>query len=91
VAPHRSFNVTREDRTRIHNIIVGQHSIPRTERPDFDLQVGTVVPRSVRLVALPPEILTFEPEWSGLEYFLVSDEIVIVDPATMEIVTVVED
>jgi hypothetical protein len=29
-----------------------------------------------------------EPEWRGFEYFLVGDEIVVVDPATLEIVAV---
>ena len=48
-----------------------------------------MVPRGkVKLVALPSTIVEIEPSWRGFEYFLVGDEIVVVDPATLRIVAV---
>ena len=38
---------------------------------------------------LPSTIVEIQPAWRGFEYFLVGDEIVIVDPATLRIVAVI--
>jgi hypothetical protein len=40
-------------------------------------------------MAVPTTIVAIEPTWRGFEYFLVGDEIVIVDPRTLEIVAVI--
>jgi len=85
-----SANITPEQRTRIHDIIIKEHSAPRLDHVDFSLSVGTVVPRSVRLIAVPRVILEIEPEWRGFVYFLVGDEIIIVNPRSMEIVAVLD-
>jgi hypothetical protein len=54
------------------------------------VHVGTVVPRGkVKFVAVPSTIVEIQPAWRGFEYFLVGDEIVIVDPATLRIVAVI--
>jgi hypothetical protein len=31
-----------------------------------------------------------EPEWRGFEYFMIGDQMVIVDPRSMEIIAIVE-
>ena len=84
-----SANLSTEQRTKIHSIIVGEHNAPRVAHVDFNVSVGTVVPRgSVRFVPLPSTIVEIEPSWRGYEYFLVGDQIVVVDPATLRIVAV---
>jgi hypothetical protein len=35
-------------------------------------------------------IIEIEPAWRGYQYFLVGEEIVVVDPNTLEIVAVIE-
>ena len=63
---------------------------PRAGRVDFDVRVGVVVPREkVKFVAVPSSIVGIQPAWRGFEYFLVGNEIVIVDPATLRIVAVI--
>ena len=85
-----SVNLTTEQRTKIHSIIVSERSAPRVAHVDFDVRVGTVVPRGkVKFVAVPSTIVEIQPAWRGFEYFLVGDEIVIVDPATLRIVAVI--
>jgi hypothetical protein len=85
-----NVNLTTEQRTKIHSIIVSERSAPRVARADFDVRVGTVVPREkVKFVPLPSTIVEIQPAWRGFEYFLVGDEIVIVDPATLRIVAVI--
>jgi hypothetical protein len=85
-----TVNLTPEKRTRIHEVFIKERRAPRVERVDFDLAVGAAVPRSVRIVAVPRDIIEIEPEWRGYEYFMVGDQIVIVNPRSMEIVAVLD-
>jgi Protein of unknown function (DUF1236) len=83
-------SLTPEKRTRIHEVIVKERNAPRVSSPNFDVSVGTRVPRTVRFVALPQTIVEIEPAWRGFEYFMVGNEIVIVDPRSLEIVAVID-
>src|SRR5215472_1898475 len=85
-----NVNITSEQRTQIHVVIVNERSAPRVSSVNFNLSVGTRVPRDVRIATLPARIVTIEPRWRGYEYFMVGEQIVIVNPRTMEIVAVVE-
>ena len=85
-----NVNITSEQRTQIHEVIVNERSAPRVSSVNFNLSVGTRVPRDVRIATLPARIVTIEPRWRGYEYFMVGEQIVIVNPRTMEIVAVVE-
>jgi hypothetical protein len=93
-APNRGSNVsvdiTPEKRTRMHEVFLGARNAPRVDHVDFDLAVGTPVPRSVRFVPVPQQIVAIEPEWRGYDYFFVADRIVIVDPRSMEIVAIID-
>ena len=84
-----SVNLSPEQRTKIHQVIVSDRNAPRLARVDFQLNVGVAVPRSVKLAPVPTTIVEIQPSWRGYEYFLVGDQIVIVNPRTMEIVAVV--
>ena len=85
-----SVNLTTEQRTKIHSTIIAERSAPRIEHADFDVRVGTVVPRGkVKFAPLPSSIVEIEPVWRGFEYFLVGDEIVVVNPNTLHIVAVI--
>jgi hypothetical protein len=90
VGSRANVNLTTEQRTRIHEVIVSERSAPRVDRVDFDVRVGTHVPRTVRFAPLPSRIVEIQPAWRGYDYFMVREEIVVVDPRTMEIVAVIE-
>jgi hypothetical protein len=85
-----TVDLTPEKRTRIHEVIVQQRNAPRVSSPNFDISIGTRVPRAVRFAALPRTIVEIEPEWRGLGYFMVGDRMAIIDPRSMEIVAIVE-
>jgi hypothetical protein len=53
---------------------------------DFSIRVGVHVPESVHLYSLPAEVIEIVPKYSGYSYFVVNDQIVIVQPETHEIV-----
>lgn len=84
-------NVTTKQRTEIRSKLVGQSSGARLKRSDvhFSLSVGTKVPHSVHVRDLPADIVEIVPAYRGYKYVLVGDEIVIIDPATLEIVAVI--
>jgi hypothetical protein len=79
--------LTTEQRTRISTVIRDQHVAP-VGNVNFAISVGTRVPREIGFHPLPQEIVTIYPDWRGYEFFLVRDEIVVVDPRTLEIVAV---
>lgn len=78
-----------EQRTTIRTSITKQKVKPVTN-VNFSISVGTRVPRTVAFHPLPAEVITIYPAWRGYEFFLVNDEIVVVNPRTLEIVAVIE-
>jgi Protein of unknown function (DUF1236) len=84
-----SVQLSEDQRSRFKTII-GKERGPRLGgNVNFDVTVGTRIPRNVHVVVLPEEIVRIVPEYRGYEYFLVGDEIVIVDPSTLEIVAII--
>jgi uncharacterized protein DUF1236 len=78
-----------EQRTKITTVIRSQHVQP-LNNVNFSISVGTRVPRGVSFHPLPAEVVTVYPEWRGYEFVLVGDQIVVIDPRTLEIVAVIE-
>jgi hypothetical protein len=71
--------LTTEQRTRIRQTVLAGGNVPRASNVNFALSVGTTVPTSVRVVEISPVLLEIHPEWRGHMYFVVGDEIIIVD------------
>ena len=65
-------------------------SAPSVTNVNFNVTVGTVVPRTVRIAPLPATLIEIEPTWRGYMYFVYEDEIIIVEPGTLRIVAVLE-
>jgi hypothetical protein len=78
-----------EQRTKITTVIKDQHIAPVTN-VNFSISVGTRVPRDVSFHPLPAEIVTVYPDWRGYEFILVRDQIVVIDPASLQIVAVID-
>jgi hypothetical protein len=78
-----------EQRTRITTVLRDQHVAP-VANVNFSISVGTRVSRDVEFHPLPAEIVTIYPDWRGYEFILVRDQIVVIDPRTLEIVAVLE-
>src|SRR5215475_6550091 len=71
--------LTTEQRTKIRQTVLTGGNVPRATNVNFSVSVGTVVPTSVRVVAVPTVILDIHPQWRGYMYFVVNDQIIIVD------------
>jgi hypothetical protein len=81
--------LTTEQRAKIRTVVKEQ-KVQSPSSVNFAVSVGTIVPRSMTLYPVTPEFITINREWRGFEYFLIGDQIVIVNPRTLEIVAVVE-
>jgi hypothetical protein len=78
-----------QQRTQIRDAIINARGAPRVGSVDFDMNVGTVVPRGhLHLVRVPQTLVRIDPGWRGFLYFVYNDEVVIVDPHDMRIVEV---
>jgi hypothetical protein len=82
-----SVQINDQQRTRVTQAISRLNVQPVTN-VNFSLSVGTVVPRDVRLQTLPADVVEVVPQYRGYSFFAVRDEIVIVEPSTSKIVTV---
>ncbi|UFZ05427.1 DUF1236 domain-containing protein [Bradyrhizobium ontarionense] len=78
-----------EQRTKISTVIRSQRVEPVTN-VNFNISVGTRVPREVHFHPLPAEVVTVYPEWRGYDFILVRDQILVIDPRSHEIVAVLD-
>jgi hypothetical protein len=84
-----NVQLTEQQRTRIRDTVINASGAPRVGRVNFDVRVGTVIPRrEIRVVPVPETLVRIEPRWRGYLYFVYGDEVVIVSPRTMRIVAV---
>jgi len=68
---------------------IARHNVKAITNVNFSIAVGTKVPTSVQLRALPSDLVTFVPQYRGYSYFVVEEQVMIVDPGTHEIVAIV--
>ena len=62
-----SVNLSEQQRTRIKDTIIEGRNAPRVGHVDFDVRVGTVVPRgSIHITRVPDTLVRIEPRWRGL-------------------------
>jgi Protein of unknown function (DUF1236) len=83
-----SVHLSQEQHTKIHEVITHDRTAV-VDHVDFSVSVGTAVPRSIRVYDVPVDIVDIVPEYRGFRYFIVRDEVVIVDPETLEIVAII--
>ena len=81
--------LSEQQRTNVHSTILKESNVNRATNVNFSVNVGTRVPRSVRLVALPAAVLSIVPQYRSYQYFVANDQICIVDPGSYEIVEVI--
>jgi hypothetical protein len=73
-----NVTLTTEQRTKIRQTVLTGNA-PRATNVNFSVSVGTVVPTSVRVVAVPSVLVDIHPEWRAYMYFVIGDQIIIVD------------
>lgn len=78
-----------QQRSEIKTTVIEGRNAPRVGHVDFDVRVGTAIPRGrIHVVPVPETLVRIEPSWRGFLYFVYEDEVVVVDPHDYKIVAV---
>lgn len=77
--------LSQEQRSTIRQRLSGG---PHVTNLDVSIAVGSRLPREVEIRPLPAAVIEIVPQYRGYYYVLVGEQIVIVDPDTLEIVAV---
>jgi hypothetical protein len=91
---NRNAQLSSQQRDRIRQTVLGRQGAPRVSRRDLggiNLRVGATIPRNrlrFRPLPLPASVVAIAPQWRGFLYFLVGDEVVVLDPVTYDVVAI---
>jgi hypothetical protein len=85
----KRLNLSVEQRIRLRSSFNVNHG--RATNVRFARRVGTRIPRSVRLIAIPAAVYAVFPGYRSYSYVTVEDDIYIVNPDTYEIVDVIDE
>ena len=84
-----SVQLNDQQRKEIRTTVIEKSGAPRVGHVDFDVAVGTVVPRErIHIIPVPETLVRIEPTWRGYMYFVYEDEIIVVNPRDHKIVAV---
>jgi Protein of unknown function (DUF1236) len=84
-----NVSLSERQRTEIRRTIIEARRAPKVGHVDFDVRVGTVIPRQrIHIIPVPRTLVRIEPRWRHFLYFIYEDEVVIVNPRDMRIVAV---
>jgi hypothetical protein len=78
------LRLTPVQRQTIYRTIVRERVSPA--QPTVEYRVGTRVPESVQLYSVPQEIAVEVPAIRSYRYMVVNNRVVLIDPATSEVV-----
>ncbi|HUL90332.1 MAG TPA: DUF1236 domain-containing protein [Pseudolabrys sp.] len=83
------LRLTPVQRRTVYRTIVHERVTPA--RPTVEYRVGTRVPESVELYPVPQEVAVEVPAIRSYKYMVVNDRVVLIDPATSEVVAELAD
>jgi Protein of unknown function (DUF1236) len=69
--------------------IVSQEQAPRLQKAEFEMMIGTAIPRQVQLADIPPDVTQVLNGYWGDQYVLVQDKMVVVDQHSRRVVAIV--
>lgn len=76
---------------RVAQTLMAGGAARSSQNVNVNVSVGAALPAQVVVNPLPVTIVDLVPEFRGYDYFVMGDEIVIVDPATRRVVEIIED
>jgi hypothetical protein len=83
------LELTPVQRHTVYRTIVRERVAP--VRPTVEYRVGTRVPGDVQLYSVPQEVAVEVPSIRQYKYMVVNDRVVLIDPATSEVVAELAD
>lgn len=84
-------NIPQAQAAQVAQTLRGAGNVPRANIDVNQVSIGAALPSEVVLDPLPPTIVDLVPDFRGYDYFVIGDEVVFVDPATRQVVEIIED
>lgn len=78
-----------QHRKRIRSYWRRHHGFHRVARASFPIIVGGFIPAGYAIYDMPSDFYGYVPGYEGYKYIVVGNELLIVDPVTLEIVAVI--
>jgi hypothetical protein len=78
------LQLTPVQRQTVYRTVVRERVSPA--RPTVEYRIGTRVPESMQLYSVPQEVAVEVPAIRSYKYMVVNDRVVLIDPATSEVV-----
>lgn len=88
-APGNTVTLNSRQQTEVRGALANER-VQNIDRVDFSVTTGTIVPAYVSIQPLPDRIVGIVPEYRGYDYAMVRSDIVIIEPRTRRIVTVLK-
>jgi len=85
VVTHQRVELTPAQRTTIYRTITRERVVPQAA----EVRVGARVPRTATLAEIPSTVIEEVPAVQRYRYMVVNNEVVLVDPATSEVVEII--
>jgi hypothetical protein len=83
-----SAPLSTEQHAKIRDMLRGEKT-EHLATGEFSVSIGEAIPRTVHLYTLPTVLVESFPEYRDYDYILVGDEILIVDPGSLQIIAVI--
>ena len=91
-SPNQKVQLSATQKTAIYNAVSKDKSkstSPANLPANFQASIGAKVPASIELHALPPEAVANAQAASSYRYAMVNNQVVLVDPLTMQVVDII--
>jgi len=91
-SPNQKVQLSATQKTAIYNAVTkdkSKNSSPSNLPANFQASIGAKVPASMELHALPPEAVANAQAASSYRYAMINNEVVLVDPLTMQVVDII--
>src|SRR3954447_18473264 len=83
-------NLSVQQRDQLRSIISSARA-PTMDRPNFEMMIGTSVPRQTQVADLPPEVTQVLNGFWGDQYLIAGNDLVIVDQHSRRIAGIIAD
>jgi hypothetical protein len=85
--PGKTVTLNSQQETKVRTALVNE-PVENIGRVDFSIAAGTIVPGHVTIRPLPKRIVEIVPQYRGYDFAVVQQDIIIIEPRTRRIVTV---
>jgi len=79
-----------QQREQLRAIISSAHG-PTMDRPNFEMMIGTSVPRQTEVADLPPEVTQVLNGFWGDQYLIAGNDLVIIDQHSRRVAAIIAD